>query len=145
MLVGVHIPWICIGLLGALLFYLGLAVSMVRKKIGKTKDTETKKKLQEHDLISAQRAHGNTAEYAPMLCILYFIFATQNMSNNVVICTLIVATTIARYLIAYGIRVSVDAPHFGRFWGASITYLGGFVLSVILVLHGLGVLPSFLH
>src|SRR5207247_4570424 len=62
-----HAAVLCMGLLGLLVFGLGLAVSLVRGSTGAnfayTVDPTDR-------LDKLVRAHGNAAEYAPMLALL---------------------------------------------------------------------------
>ena len=61
---------VCIGLLGILIFGLGLSVSLTRGRTDRAAgfaDDPTDR------LYKMVRAHGNTTEYAPFLAILIFI------------------------------------------------------------------------
>jgi len=85
-------------------------------------------------LYKAVRAHGNTAEYAPMAALLILYLGTQGPAIWVLWVMGIV--TACRYSIAIGILMSptLDKPHPLRFIGALGTYLGGVALVVAAML-----------
>jgi hypothetical protein len=120
----------CIGLLALLLIALGMAVSTVRVKTdvvsGVPNDSTSL-------LVKLIRAHGNTAEYAPMLALLFYLL-TIGEHGGWVIWTICVVTA-SRYLIAIGLILSSDlnVAHPLRFLGAFGTYLGGLALSAALI------------
>ncbi len=118
----------CTGLIGLLLFALGLYVSAKR---GRTQQIGTTPQNPADPLFKAIRAHGNTAEYAPMLAVLMLYLGAQ--SPGAWILWTMVIVTVCRYLIVIGIIMSptLDRPHPLRFIGALGTYLGGLVLSVV--------------
>ena len=120
----------CVGLLGLLLFGLGFLVSATRGQTGRTigySDDPTDR------LHKAVRAHANTAEYAPILAVLFFVLGARNPAGWVLVC--IVFTTLARYLFAAGMLMSssLAQPNPLRFVGAVGTYIGGIALSVALL------------
>jgi uncharacterized membrane protein YecN with MAPEG domain len=127
--VSVALP--CIALLGLLLFGLGLAVSLKRGGsqtiIGHSADPADPL----HKLV---RAHGNTAEFAPLLAVLMLALALGQPAPWVLWCMGI--ATASRYLIALGLIASptLAKPHPLRFVGAVGTYLTGFALSAALLL-----------
>lgn len=118
---------VCSALLGILLFALGIYVSATRGRVGKGG-------MVPHDpadpLFKAIRAHGNTAEYAPMLAVLMLYLGVHGPSLWIVWTMIIV--TACRYLIAIGILIcpTLDRPYPMRFVGALGTYVGGLILSV---------------
>ena len=122
---------ICTGLLGLLLFGLGLGVSLTRgssnKNFGYNPDPTDR-------LYKMVRAHGNTTEYAPMLAVLILFLGSRDPATWVL--WVIGIATISRYLIAVGLLVSptLDKPHPLRFAGALGTYLTGIILSVVALL-----------
>jgi uncharacterized membrane protein YecN with MAPEG domain len=122
-----HVAIICTGLLGLLLFGLGLNVSATR---GRRKAVGTIPADPADPLLKAIRAHGNTAEYAPMLAIL-MLYLGAHSAPAWIVWTMIVAT-VCRFLIVIGILASptLDRPHPLRFIGALGTYVGGVILSV---------------
>ncbi len=125
---------VCTGLLGILLFSLGLLVSATR---GRTKQIGTIPSDPADPLFKAIRAHGNTAEYAPMLAVL-MLYVGAHSPAAWILWTMI-AVTACRYLIALGILISptLDKPHPLRFIGALGTYVGGAILSIIAILAGI--------
>jgi len=122
---------ICTGLLGLLLFGLGLGVSLTRGSTNKTSGYDQDPTDRLYKMI---RAHGNTTEYAPMLAVLMLFLGSRDPAAWVLWVMWI--ATVSRYLIAIGIIVSptLDKPHPLRFVGALGTYLTGIVLSVLAVL-----------
>ena len=87
----------CTALMGLLLFALGLYVSTKR---GRTQQIGTTPQNPADPLFKAIRAHGNTAEYAPMLAILMLYLGTQ--SPGAWILWTMVVVTVCRYLIVVG-------------------------------------------
>ncbi len=121
---------VCIALLGLLVFGFGLAVSLTRSRtnmpIGSSGDPTDFL----HKLV---RAHGNTAEYAPMLAILIFLVGSRSPATWALWCMGI--ATASRYAIAAGLILSptLARPHPLRFLGALGTYLAGFALCAALL------------
>ncbi len=118
---------VCIALLGLLVFGLGLRVSLLR---GSTNTVFGHAPDPTDPLCKAVRAHGNAAEYAPMLAVLIFVVAMRNASGWVV--WLFVLATLSRYLHAAGMLMSptLDRPQPLRFVGALGTYLVGLALVI---------------
>ena len=122
-----NVAIVCTALLGLLVFGLGLAVSLTRgatrTNFGFTPDPTDR-------LYKRVRAHGNAAEYAPMLAILILMIGARNPAPWIV--WTFVAATLFRYLHAAGMLVcpSLDQPHPLRFVGALGTYVTGLVLAV---------------
>ncbi|TMA50223.1 MAG: MAPEG family protein [Deltaproteobacteria bacterium] len=122
-----NVAIVCTALLGLLVFGLGLAVSLTRgatrTNFGFTPDPTDR-------LYKRVRAHGNAAEYAPMLAILILLIGARNPAPWMV--WTFVAATLFRYLHAAGMLVcpSLDQPHPLRFVGALGTYVTGLVLAV---------------
>lgn len=117
----------CTALLGLLLFALGLYVSATRgrvRKLGTFPDDPA------DPLFKAIRAHGNTAEFAPMLAIL-MLYLGAHAPSAWILWTMIIVTA-CRYLIVVGILIcpTLDRAHPLRFIGALGTYIGGFALSI---------------
>lgn len=122
---------VCTSLLGLLLFVMGSYVSMMR---GKTETVGGVNQDPADPLYKAVRAHGNTAEYAPMAALLILYLGTQGPAIWVLWVMGIV--TACRYSIAIGILMSptLDKPHPLRFIGALGTYIGGVALVVAAML-----------
>jgi uncharacterized membrane protein YecN with MAPEG domain len=122
-----HVAVICVALLGLLVFGLGLMVSLTR---GSSK-TNFGYAIDPTDrLYKLVRAHGNAAEYAPMMALLILYLGTRNPGTWLV-WTFVLATA-SRYLHAIGMIQcpSLDRPHPLRFAGALGTYVTGLVLAV---------------
>lgn len=121
---------VCAGLLGLLLFVLGLYVSAARggDKAGAYPSDSA------DSLFKRIRAHGNTAEYAPMMAILILICGVRNPSTWVQ-CVMVLAVA-SRYSIAAGILLSstLGKPQPLRLVGAVGTYLAGIALSIAVLL-----------
>jgi len=122
-----NVAIVCTALLGLLVFGLGLAVSLTRgatrTNFGFTPDPTDR-------LYKRIRAHGNAAEYAPMLAILMLLIGARQPAAWMV--WTFIAATAFRYLHAAGMLVcpSLDQPHPLRFVGALGTYVAGLVLVV---------------
>ena len=127
-------PLICIALLGFLVVGLGFAVSMTRSKtetmFGSSTDPED-------ILYKMTRAHGNTAEYAPIIALLIFVLSQSSQSQWVIWCMIL--ATFFRYLIVVGIIFpkTMDTANPMRFIGALGTYLTGFGLCAAVLLQAL--------
>src|SRR5258706_8181618 len=118
---------LCTALLGLLVFGLGMGVSLTR---GATNTTSGYNPDPTDRLYKMIRAHGNTAEYAPMLAILMLLVGARNPSTWMLWMMWLV--TISRYLFVAGIITSptLAKPQPLRFIGALGTYLGGTALCV---------------
>ena len=117
---------VCIGLLGLLVFGLGLGVSAQR---GRTSTNFGYKDDPADPLYRWVRAHGNTAEYAPILAVLFFVIGWRGPSAW--IGWVMILATLSRYLIAAGmIAATLARPHPLRFVGAVGTYVCGLILSI---------------
>ena len=129
----IHVITFCIGLLGLLVFGLGLMVSLrcvsTQTNFGYTPDPTD-------SLYKMVRAHGNAAEYAAMLAVLMLLLAGR-APGPFITATCVVATA-ARYLHAAGMILSptLDRPYPLRFAGALLTYVTGLVLAAAVVFAG---------
>ena len=120
----------CTAALGALLFLLGLAVSIFRFRTGTGVGPAAERNSMLNKLI---RAHANTAEFAPFLAVIFLYFGWCGPSELVV--NLIIAATICRFLLVIGLVAwpSLGRPNPARFVGALGTYLVGAALCVAMV------------
>lgn len=124
------IPYLCIALLGLLVFIGGFYVSICRRKAsmgsGHPDDPS-------HFLHKAVRAHGNTIEFAPMIALLIYILAQFQLPMWVLAC--MVLATLGRYSIFFGLILSptIAKPHPLRFVGSLSSYIFGTVLSAYLL------------
>ena len=117
---------VCSALLGLLLMGLGFGVSTARGRnevlIGHATDPVDPV----HKIV---RAHGNTAEYAPMLAVLMLVAARFEPATWVL--WVMGIGTAARFLIVVGLMIgSLDKPNPFRFAGAALTYVTGIILAV---------------
>lgn len=126
-----NVAIICIGLLGLLVFGLGVGVSILR---GRTETLYGFNPDPKDSLYKLIRAHGNSTEYAPMLAVLIFVAASASPATWVL--WLMGIVTLARYLIVAGILLSesLEQPHPLRLVGAMLTYLGGFALCIAVLI-----------
>lgn len=123
-------------LLGLLLFGLGFAVSALRGKYGigvGYPDDPT------HALHRVVRAHGNTAEYAPFLAVV-FVYLGSRPQPAWVLWTIGVAA-VCRLLIVVGLVAceTMARPNPLRFIGALGTYLAGLALALAVLASAWGV------
>ena len=121
---------ICTAILAAMLFLLGLNVSIHRgatlKAGGSQQPTDPANRL-----FIAIRAHGNATEYVPTLMVMFLLVGTH--SPAAVAIPLIVGATLARLVHAYGMVTAKTLAAEGgpyRFLGALGTYVFGVALAV---------------
>jgi uncharacterized membrane protein YecN with MAPEG domain len=129
------IALVCVAILGALLFGLGMAVSGTRfqaQTVSGCPPDPTNR------LTKLVRAHGNTAEYAPFFAVLFLYLGAHNPSQATVV--LIVAATAARCLIVAGLLAwpSMAKPNPARFIGGVGTYACGIALCITLFRVAMG-------
>jgi uncharacterized membrane protein YecN with MAPEG domain len=120
---------ICTAILAALLFLLGFNVSRQRGATAKAGGAQMPTDPAS-PLLIAIRAHGNAAEYIPILIVLFLLVAAR--THTWVAVPLIVGATAARLVHAYGMvttpSLAAEAPL--RLVGATGTYLFGIALAV---------------
>lgn len=121
---------ICVALLGLLLFGLGLLVSLSRGKYKVLIDYPLDPADPMHKRV---RAHGNTAEYAPFLAILFLYHGAQQPASWVL--WFMAIGTAARFLIAIGLITckTLEQPNPLRFAGALGTYVVGITLALAML------------
>src|SRR5690348_11836979 len=121
---------LCVALLGLLLFGLGLAISLVRQRTGAISGYKDDPADLLYKLV---RAHGNTAEYAPMVALLILYVGARDPSAWK--SWAMIGTTICRFMLVAGLLMwpSMDRANPLRFVGALGTYIGGAALSVALL------------
>jgi uncharacterized protein len=117
----------CAALLGLLLFSLGCAVTLQRRRtvtyFGYRDDPAD-------PLYRLVRAHGNTAEYAALLCVLMLLAAERNPAQWILL--VMIATTASRYCQVIGMLLRPhpdNRPNGLRIIGTLGTYVGGLLLS----------------
>jgi len=121
---------LCTGLLGILVFGLGLSVSLVR---GSTRTNFGYSTDPTNRLYKLVRAHGNAAEYAPMLAVLMLYLGSRGPGRGLIVA--FIGATVFRYLHALGMILSksLDRPDPLRFVGALGTYVIGLILAFAVV------------
>jgi len=123
---------VCTALLGLLVFGLGLAVSATRGATGTHIGHVADPRDRLHKMV---RAHGNAAEYAPMLAVLMLLVGLRQPAAWMLWTS--AAATLFRYLHAAGMILgpSLDQPYALRFIGALGTYLAGLALVVAVLIR----------
>ena len=124
---------ICTAILAAMLFALGINVSLMRGVTGKTGGSQFPNDPAS-GLFKAIRAHGNAAEYVPTLIVLILLVGARSPAAAAI--PLIAGATGARLVHAYGMlsSPSLAAPTASRSIGAVGTYLFGIGLAAAAVL-----------
>ena len=124
-----QLPVLCTSILGLLIFLLGFLISMLRGKTGiiyygGSLDDPTS------PLTKAVRALGNTAEFAPILAVMFLYLGTTDPDSWV--CWAIVIATISRVLMVVGFLTARTLSTISPFKavGAIGTYLAGIALCV---------------
>jgi len=88
-------------------------------------------------MAKAQRAHGNSAEYAALLIGLFLItgFAYAGRDLGGLVAWTMIAITVSRFLHAIGFLIceTLEKPHVLKMIGALVTYLGGLLLAGLVV------------
>lgn len=120
---------VCTALLAALVFGLGANVSRLRGAAKSQLPTAL-----DDPLFVAIRAHGNAAEYVPILAVLMLLVGSRNPAGWVV--AVIGVVTAGRFVHAYALLSNGDMgrPTLLRHAGAGVTYLGGLALAVAALL-----------
>lgn len=111
--------------MGLLVFGLGFGMSLTR---GATKTNFGVSSDPASGMYKLSRAHGNTTEYAAMLCVLMLYVGANNPAQWMIWAMMI--TTAGRYLLVIGIisGKTMDSVNPLRAGGAMATYLGGLAL-----------------
>ena len=120
---------VCIALLGLLIFLLGANVTRHRAMRGKSGEPQASNDPTDR-LFIAVRAHGNAAEYVPMLAILIVVCAT--LTSGWWLESLAVAAVVVRVTHAYGMLTAKSLAEHGpvRDIGALGNYVVGIALAV---------------
>ena len=120
---------ICTAILAAMLFVLGWNVSRMRGVTAKAGGSQFPSDPASRLLI-AIRAHGNAAEYIPVLIVLFLLVGARSPASVAI--PLIVGATAARLAHAYGLLTapSLAAQTKARLAGAGGTYVLGVGLAV---------------
>ncbi len=127
-----QVPVLCVSVLALMVFSLGLLISMLRGKTGiiyygGSLDDPTS------PLTKAVRALGNTAEFAPILAVMFLYLGSKNPAGWV--CWAIVIATVSRVLMVIGFLVAGTLDKISPFKavGATGTYLSGIALAVAMI------------
>lgn len=120
----------CVAVLGLLLFGLGLSVSIMRFRQRSLCDFADDPASLLRKLV---RAHGNTAEYAPFLAVLFLFLGSRSPSTVTV--SLMIVATVCRCLLVVGLVAfpTMEKPNPVRFVGAIGTYGAGIGLCLALL------------
>ena len=128
-----QIPVLCTSILALLFFLLGFLISTLRGRTGiiyygDSLDDPTSL------LTKAVRALANTAEFAPILAVLFLYLGTTNPAGWVY--WAIVIATISRVLMVVGFLVAGTLRKISPFKavGAVGTYLSGIALCIAMVI-----------
>lgn len=86
-------------------------------------------------MAKAQRAHGNSAEYAALLIGLFLVtgFAYTGRDLGALVTWTMIAVTVSRFVHAAGFLLceTLEKPHALKAVGALVTYLGSLVLAAL--------------
>ena len=122
---------ICGALVAALVFLLGFWVSMTRARTRVIYNDEVTPP--ESAMAKAQRAHGNSAEYAGAVIGVFILvsIAYTGRDLGLLVTSLVIAVTVGRFAHALGCLTcrTLAAPHPLKAIGAVLTYFGGAALA----------------
>jgi uncharacterized membrane protein YecN with MAPEG domain len=123
---------VCVAMMAALVFLLGLLVSLRRLSSGvifhgAPPDPSS-------SLTKAQRAHGNATEWVPVLAVLMLYLGSQ--PQPAWLPWLMVLLAASRWLVALGFLTcaSLERVHPLKAVGATLTYIGGLALCAAAVM-----------
>lgn len=126
---------ICGALLAGLVFLLGFWVSMTRARTKVIYNDEVSPP--DSAMAKAQRAHGNSAEYAGALIGLFILtsLAYSGRDLGLLVTSLVIAVTAGRFAHALGCLTgkTLAAPHPLKAIGAVLTYFGGLALAGLVI------------
>jgi len=131
------IALLSVGLLGLLIFILGVNVSRERQSVMVTQHEAEADP--ESGLRKAIRAHGNCIEYVPMLSLMILALGLRLPVMPVWIAALMIIAVASRYIHAIGIITggSIYTANPMKMIGALGTYVTGVVLAVILIVRAI--------
>lgn len=119
----------CTAILGFLIFGLGVAISLLRFREHRLTGSADDPANLLHRFV---RAHGNTAEYAPFLAVLFLYLGAHQPSALAL--WLMIGATAARVLLVLGlIAWPLNRENPLRFVGALGTYVAGAALCALLL------------
>lgn len=117
------------GILAILFFVLSMRVVALRghgASLGDGGDPRLQRRI---------RAHGNFAEYVPLILVMMAMLELSRFSTYL-LHGLGIALVVARLLHGYALSYS-ERFKFGRFWGTAITYTVLFVCGVLCLYQGI--------
>ncbi|MGF6548713.1 MAPEG family protein [Paraburkholderia youngii] len=119
----------CTCVLGLLLFALGFTITVVRTRVGLLSGYASEP---DQLLTKLVRAHGNTAEYAPFLAVLFLYLGSQNPPHWELWC--MAGATACRLLLVVSLVAwpTMSKPNPARAVGALGTYAFGVALCIAL-------------
>jgi len=129
------IALLSVGLMGLLVFLLGLNVSRERRSVILTQH-EAEAEVGS-GLRKAIRAHGNCVEYVPMLSLMILALGLRSPILPVWLAVLMLSAVFFRYLHAFSV-VSAETIYSStvlKFIGASGTYFTGTLLAIVLIVR----------
>lgn len=134
------IALLSVGLLGLLVFLLGLNVSRERRSVTVTQHEAEANP--ESNLRKAIRAHGNCIEYVPMLSLMILALGLRLPMLPWWIAALMLGAVASRYAHAFGILTggSIYSANVLKRIGAGGTYVTGLILSLVLVIRAISLL-----
>lgn len=113
-------------MLGALVFGLGVNVSLHRMKLAVSVGHDSDP---DNPLSRARVAHSNACEYCPMFAVLMLCTAGGKIATGFA-----VLAVVARYAHAFGmITRPLSRPNRYRYYGSLFTYVSGLGLSFLLL------------
>jgi uncharacterized membrane protein YecN with MAPEG domain len=121
----------CVCVFGLLIFGLGSAITYVRVLQNKYDYNATNSPTD--FLTKLSRAHGNTAEFTPILAVMMLYLGAQHPSNWVL--STMVLVTISRVLVVAGFLTckTLQRMHPVKAIGAAGTYIFGLALTFALI------------
>ena len=124
------IALVCVSALGLLLFGLGACVSGLRFRSKRLSSHAVEPDSLLHRVV---RAHGNSAEFIPLLAVLILYLGAGRPPAWVMACA--VGATLSRFLLVAGLvfPASMAKPNALRFIGALGTYCFGAALCIALL------------
>ena len=129
------IALLSVGLLGLLVFLLGINVSRERGSVILTQHEAEADPSS--GLRKAIRAHGNCIEYVPMLALMIMALGLRLPVMPMWISALMVVAVIGRYVHAVGVLTgeSIYKPNPLKTIGALATYISGIIFAIVLVVR----------
>ena len=125
---------VCVGVLGLLVFGLGLGVSLTR---GATKTSIGYNPDPTDRLYKMVRAHGNASEFNPMLAVLIVYLGTRQPGYAVQWIFILAAASRVLHAAGMIMSPSLARPQPLRAIGAVGTYVTGLILAVMAIVFSM--------